>query len=345
MSQTSRELVGRCLRFESPDRVPRHLWVLPWASAHHPEAVSELQRLYADDIIGAPSVCGPSSRERGDAYREGEYTDDWGCLFRNIQAGLIGEVKEPLLPDLADRASIRPPYETFPVDASAARDRVNRFCGETDRFVMAGGLARPWERYQFIRGTENSLIDIMEPGAGCADLLKTIHRFYLEEMEFWAGTDVDALFFMDDWGAQNRLLIPPRIWRELFKPLYRDYCDLAHANGKSVFMHSDGNILEIYEDLIEIGVDAINSQLFCMDFEELRDRAKGKITFWGEIDRQHVLPSKDPQAGRDAVRKVARYLYDPRGGIIAQFEFGAGAEPETALALFDEWDRISLREP
>ena len=73
---------------------------------------------------------------------------------------------------------------------------------------------------------------------------------------------------------------------------------------------------------------------------ELARSAKGKITFWGEIDRQSVLPSPDPEDARRAVREVARHLYDPAGGIVAQFEFGAGANPETALAVFDEWDRV-----
>jgi len=49
-------------------------------------------------------------------------------------------------------------------------------------------------------------------------------------------------------------------------------------------------------------------------------RAMGQITFWGEIDRQHVLPSPDPEVGRKAVRRAARHFYDPRGGTIAQFE-------------------------
>ena len=51
----------------------------------------------------------------------------------------------------------------------------------------------------------------------------------------------------------------------------------------------------------------------------------------GEIDRQHVLPDPDPQAGRDAVRQVAAHLYDPSGGLIAQYEFGAGANTVNAV--------------
>ena len=206
--------------------------------------------------------------------------------------------------------------------------------------MKASCCPRPWERYQFLRGTMNAMMDIMDPGQGARSVLSRIHEFYLRELEFWVTTDVDGIMFMDDWGSQDQLLIPPSIWRDLFKPLYRDYCDLAHAKGKSVFMHSDGHISEIYPDLIDVGVDALNSQLFCMDLADIAAKAKGRLTFWGEIDRQHVLTDPDPEVGRNAVRYVAEHLYDPSGGIIAQFEFGAAAKGETALAIFEEWDRI-----
>jgi uroporphyrinogen-III decarboxylase len=180
----------------------------------------------------------------------------------------------------------------------------------------------------------------MMPDKTTHELLHLIHTFYLKEVEIWVKADVDAIQFMDDWGAQNQLLIPPQIWRELFKPLYREYCQLAKAYNKFVFMHSDGHILEIYQDLIEIGVDAINSQLFCMDLAAIEQKAKGKITFWGEIDRQHVLPADDPEVGRAAVRELMSRLYDPAGGMIAQFEFGAGVNPKTALAICEEWEEL-----
>ena len=96
-----------------------------------------------------------------------------------------------------------------------------------------------------------------------------IHDYHCRDIQEWVRTDVDAIFFMDDWGAQNSLLISPDAWRELYKPLYADYCRIAHDAGKYTFMHSDGCIFDVYEDLIEIGVDAINSQLFTMDIEEI----------------------------------------------------------------------------
>ena len=86
------------------------------------------------------------------------------------------------------------------------------------------------------------------------------------------------------------MIVSPEYFRNYYKALYKEYSDIAHHYGKYVFMHSDGNISEIIPDLIEVGINALNSQLFCMDIEELGIRFRGKITFWGEIDRQKILP-------------------------------------------------------
>ena len=341
--QTSREIVQRSLRFEGPERIPRDLWVLPWSEKRHAGTISQIRTLYPNDFSDSAYLYPPSPRIKGDPYAVGLYTDEWGCTFQNIQEGVIGEVKDPLIPDLSDWRQVQPPYEQLPTDRTKALDSINRSCNETDRFVFANICPRPWERYQFLRGTENALTDMLLQGTGVRSLLRAVHEFYLQEIEFWIESDVDAVKFMDDWGGQDQLLVDPVLWRDIFKPMYRDYCELAHSRDKFVFMHSDGYITPIFPDLIEVGVDAINSQLFCMDIPSLADIAKGRITFWGEIDRQHVLPSLDPGVGREAVRLVAEYLYDPAGGIIAQFEFTPGSHPETARIIFDEWERIEGR--
>ena len=341
MSQTPREIVQRTLQFKNPERLPRDIWRLPWATANIPEALAEIDRRWPGDMSGPNNVYRPSSRYIGNPYVVGRYVDAWGCTFENILEGAHGEVKTPLLQDLRQwKDIVQPPYEMLPQNVSAARDSVNRDCAASDRFMRGGLNPRPWEQYQFLRGTEDAMMDAMDPESGIRDILKRMQDFYLTECEFWCSTDIDAIGFMDDWGSQRQLLIPPALWRELFKPLYRDYCAIAHASGKFVFMHSDGYIAEIFDDLIEIGVDAINSQLFCMDMADLARRGKGKITFWGEIDRQHVLSSLDPEVGRQAVRKVAEHLFDPAGGCFVQFEAGLECKPKTALAVMEEWDAV-----
>lgn len=338
--QTSREIVTRSIKFDFPERMPRDLWALPCAWRDFPKELTSLCEKYPGDFTGPENPCEKSKRVSGDQYGIGEYVDEWGCVFTNIHFGVIGEVKEPVIRELSDWKKARPPYETLPGNFSKAKDIVDRSCAKTDRFTRAPCCPRPWERYQFLRGTENAMIDVAMGDDDFLSLLRLIHEFYMKEFEFWTKTDVDAVMFMDDWGAQNSLLINPEAWRTFFKPLYKDYCDIAKSAGKIVMMHSDGNISSIYPDIVEIGVDAVNSQIFCMDFDFLEKNIKGKTTFWGEIDRQHILTLQDTEKVREAVRNVARHLYDPAGGIMAQFEMGPGANPQAAFAIFDEWEKI-----
>ena len=107
-------------------------------------------------------------------------------------------------------------------------------------------------------------------------------------------------------------------------------------------VNPDGSFVEDWHksDKLPEDVRGSDSLGVIKNLADLAKIARGKITFWGEIDRQHVLVDKNPQAGRDAVRKVAAYLYDPSGGIIAQLEFGAGAHPETVWAVYEEWEKV-----
>lgn len=291
------------------------------------------------DCEWAPAPYDPSSCLSGDPFAEGIYVDEWGCVFTNINPGMIGEVKTPLIPELEDLSGLKPPYELLPKNEAAAIAQVNEFCRNTDKFVFAGCNPRPWERYQFLRGTENAMMDMALREENVDVILAAITDYYVREIEFWCKTDVDGIAYMDDWGSQQALLIDPATWRELFKPIYRKFIDCCHAAGKFAFMHSDGNIEAILPDLVELGLDIGNFQIGCMNLEKVATVAKGKLTFFGEIDRQQVL-TKTPEAARTFVRNVARHLYDPAGGIVKELELGVLVEPETALTALREWDKV-----
>lgn len=204
-------------------------------------------------------------------------------------------------------------------------------------FVLSALSPRPFERLQFLRGTEDFYADLIYRPKGMLRFMGRLHDFYCEMLEQWAKTDVDAIKFMDDWGAQNSMLIDAKTWRSLFKPMYQDYTAIARKYHKKIFMHSDGYILPILPDLIEIGVDALNCQVFCMGPEKLKAFA-GQITFWGEIDRQHLLPHGSLEEIRNAVERV-REAFWKNGGAIAQCEFGPGAKPENVEEVFRTWER------
>jgi hypothetical protein len=335
MTMIPREVVKRTLDFRAPERVPHQLWLLPWAESHYPDAVAELHRRFPDDIVSAPSFYRQPPSVSGAPYAAGIYVDEWGSTFTNIQAGVIGEVKTPLIQQWGDLEHLRPPVECLSVDV----DAVNGFCRATDRFVLSGCCARPFERLQFLRGSENLYMDLGGDLPELKELLCRVHEFYVQEMELWAGTEVDGLMFMDDWGSQRSLLISPRQWRQLFKPLYREYIDIAHSHGKYAFFHSDGYITDIIPDLIELGLDAVNSQVFCMGVEELGRRFAGQITFWGEVDRQHIVPN-GTRADVIAAVTRAKEAFWRAGGAIAQCEFSAGGNPDNVLTVYETWDRL-----
>ena len=333
----SRELVYKTLEFENTsDRVPRQMWLLPWAERNCGSMVTRITEEFEDDIVSAPAFLKTKTIAKGDPYETGEFTDEWGCRFENLQAGVIGEVKEAIVKDeeWEDADNVHIPVEWLDFDM----DSVNAFCRETDKFVIAGCCQRPFEQLQFIRTTEELYMDLVDMPSNMKKFMGKIHTFYCDLLEKWAKTDVDALNFMDDWGSQKSLLINPQMWDEYFGPMYKDYIEIARRHGKKTFMHSDGNTLDIYPRMIELGLDAFNTQIFCMGLDKL-EKYRGKITFWGEIDRQHLLPEGSTEDIKNAVTEVYERLWSD-GGCIAQCEFGPGANPDNVYQVFQTWDNV-----
>lgn len=337
----SRELVKATLEFRNKhDRAPRQLWTLPWAEQHNKEEFDYITHKYTWDI-GGPAVIyrEQSTVSRGDPYKAGEYVDAWGCRFYNINDGFMGEVKEPIVPpedeEWEDTSRIVIPEWWLSFDI----DQVNEACRSSDQFMLSDACPRPFEQLQFIRGTENLYIDLMTRPKGLMRFLEQMHDFYCRVMTKWAQTDVDGLMMMDDWGTQQSLLVNPSVWREIFKPMYRDYINIAHSHGKKMFMHSDGYTMEILPDLIELGLDAINTQIFCMGPENLK-QFRGKITFWGEVCRQHILPNGTEEDVERAVKSVYDNLWQD-GGCIAQCEFGPGGKMRNVDRMYAAWDALT----
>jgi len=339
---TSRELVYKTLAFEnSGGRVPRQMWLLPWATKRYREVIDVIHRDYPDDIVEVPAEFkryATPPKTQGDWFSVGEYTDEWGCKFTNIHDGIVGEVKCPIVPaddeHWDDVSRIHIPEELLTLD----KQKVDEFCASTDQFVLQSDLTRPFERMQFIRGSENLFVDLALSPPKMFSFMERMHDFYCRLLTVWGQTDVDGLYFMDDWGTQKSLLINPKLWVELFKPMYRDYSDIAKKYGKKIFFHSDRFTLDIIPHLIDIGIDAVNLQIFCIGLDKLR-QFKGKITFWGEIDRQGILPNGTKQEVREAVKRVKETLWD-NGGVIAQCEFGPGANPENVYTVFETWANL-----
>jgi len=112
---------------------------------------------------------------------------------------------------------------------------------------------------------------------------------------------------------------------------------MIHDGGKYAFFHSDGCIEKVLKDVVEVGIDALNTQIFTMDLELIASRLKGEVTLWGEIDRQYLLPFGDPEEIKRAVQEVRRVFDEGDGGVIAQCEWGKENPTENVRAVYEAW--------
>ena len=333
---TSRERVERTLNHQPVDRAPRDIWALPGVTVKRKEEWERFLAKYPMELQGAASPYGRSRYARGTVYADATYTDEFGCVWEAAEYGVVGEVKHAPLADWSALATYRMPFEMLD---EADFGKVNPSIAGSDRFTVGHTFTRPFERLQFLRGTERLLYDLADEPPELHQTIEILHEFSLREMTAWAKTDVQGITFMDDWGSQTALLISPAQWRKIFKPLYREYVAIIRKAGKYAFFHSDGHIQAILPDLVEIGVSALNSQLYCMDIEEIGRQFAGKITFWGELDRQHLQPFGTPDEVRAGVRRIRKALDRNRGGLFAHTEWGKLDPYENIDAMFDEWQK------
>ena len=321
---TGKERVLKTIYFENPDKIPVDLWILPAARIEYGEKLQQVLDENPRDII---SVNGPGEISYDpQIYERGEFIDFWGCCWTNVNPGVIGEIKESLLGDdtvlkkyiSAEDSPITRMKEMWDSGGALVSQKVAE-ARKTEKFLI-GGWVNPFERMQFLRGVENLYCDIGLESEELYALRDFIWKFYRAYLQNWIAQDVDAIVFGDDWGSQRGLLIHPDKWRKLFKPMLAELMKIVQQAGKFVFVHSDGYIMDLYPEFIALGVKAINSQLWCMGVEQVSDLFAGKITFWGELSRQDVLPFGKPEDVERAAMLMKEKLFVNGGGLIGEFE-------------------------
>ncbi len=331
---TARDRVLKTLRHEPVDRAPRDLWPAPGVEMLRPDELAEIRFRYPSDLVRPDFRHTRGARCKGAPREVGDYVDAWGCVWRSARRGALGEPVCAPLADVGQIAAYRLPWDLIErMNLSA----INKSCAATSRFVLAWTDVRPFERLQLLRGRSAALADLYQGAKPVRDLLDMLHDFYAREIEVWAGTDVDGVAFHDTWGSSQGLAIPVDAWRGLFKPLYREFCEILRAGDKFVFFRSGGDVTEILEDLVEIGVDAVHCQPSPATAETIAERFRSRITFWTGIDDPRVVVQGPPSAIQAAVRRLRAALDFGRGGVIAQCDWSLDAPFDHVAALFEQW--------
>ena len=194
-----------------------------------------------------------------------------------------------------------------------------------------------YERAWTLRGMENLMMDFLDHPAFVHELLGAIADFNIAVIRRALEHDIDAIRFGDDWGQQRGLQMGPAIWREFIRPQLARMYSVVRQAGRYVMIHSCGDVDELFDDLIAIGVNCFNPfQPEVMDVAALLKQYRGRLAFHGGLSTQRTLPYGTP----DDVRRETRALLElgrDGGYVLAPAHDVEGDVPlENMLAFIDE---------
>ncbi len=156
-------------------------------------------------------------------------------------------------------------------------------------FPVYGSLCEGMEELWRIIGSENVLLWIGLYPEELAAFVQRVNEFNLELAKAQiqaAGGLLDGMVIWGDVAYRKDMLFSPEYWRKHFKPGVKAIIDVCHENGLPVIYHGCGNVNRIFEDFIEVGVDAYNplEAKADLDVVELRRSYGHRIGFCGNMD-------------------------------------------------------------
>ena len=273
------------------------------------------------------------------------YVDSWGVAWGRASDGQYYVNKSPLsldstTSDLEAHSWPEPPDTQF---LENIRARASELRTTTDYAIVLALPGRVLSIGERLLGFEDWYMCLLINPDLANDLL---HRAVGVEIQMiegllgYVGELVDVVFCPDDLGAQDRTLISPHLYRELIKPHHSRVVETIKQLTKArVVLHSDGAIFPIIEDIIDVGFDAINPVQVSaagMETSRLKETFGKRISFWGGIDTQYVLPCGSPQDVRDEVRSRISDLAKGGGYVIGPVHnIQPEVPPENIVAMYE----------
>ncbi len=317
---TERENCLRAMRFQEPEWIPCRVLLSGAIWKRHRDALDELV-LRHSPIFG--------SRERGKrsyddfppSSKGGEkFTDSWGCVWHNLADGIRGQVKGHPLADWKSLSGYHPPdpltitelgtrirWEEIRADVARARAQGRMVWGGGDRF---------FERLHFLRGFRNLMMDLHLNPPELRSLIEMVVDHNAKLISKWIEVGADCIAMGDDLGTQTRAMMSPNLFRKHLLPGYAKMCNMARQGGCEVYLHSDGHIMELMDDLMAAGFTVINPQVNCNGIRALAKKCKGRVCLDADIDRQQVLPRGSPAQVRKHVEDIVLNLGSKEGGLM-----------------------------
>lgn len=328
---TVRERVVAALEHRQPDAVPFHVtFTAPAREA--------LARHYGDqDFESGLGNCLTILRTRA-PFRDveglpGVQEDEFGVRWDKTLDSDIGTVcNTALTRETLKRYRFPDPQDPrrFAHFPAALREKGDRFAVASLAFTM-------FERAWTLAGMETVLMAMIDEPAFANELFDRILAFDLEIVQMALSYDVDGMRFGDDWGQQRGLIMGPALWRTYILPRVAALYGVVKARGKRVFIHSCGQIEELFPDLIEAGVDVFNPfQPEVMNVESVKTRYGSELTFFGGISTQKTLPYGTEAQVREETKRLIDRIGKGGGYIAAPaHDIPKDAKPENVAAMLE----------
>ncbi len=308
---TKREVISLVLEGRRPPYVP-------WNFGFTLEAVQKLKAFYGslEPATGGNHLLGLGSGifttvDIGDEC----VRDPFGVVWDRSRDKDIGNVKGQVLPE-PTLAGYAFPDPIDPAIFGRMQETIDRDNGQRYR-VFSIGFSM-FERAWTLRGMESLMMDFIENPAFAHELLGAIGDFQLAQVQEALKYDIDAVYFGDDWGSQRGLIMGPALWREFIKPEMARLFAAVKKGGKRVSLHSCGDVDELFDELVDMGLDCFNPfQPEVMDVEALLKRYRGRLSFQGGLSTQRILPYATPAEVRAETRRLlalgreGNYIFAP----------------------------------
>lgn len=301
---TSREIIRRVVSFDGPERIGFAF-----------SGYNGQPRL--NDFIGGGASADPNYTKT--EWTEGNYLcwkDQWGNTWAKVDPRHSGEVIRGVIQKWDDLDSYTPPPLGDPALYEATRDL---WVQDDEHYRLGNIPGCAFNVTRYMRGFEQYLLDCAAEPEQVMRLNNMVADLVEQVVDRQAEAGADGLFFCEDWGTQDMLLVSPTMWRRLFLPLFERLIGHAHGKGLTVWMHSCGYLWEIIPDLVAVGLDVLQfDQQENYPLERLAENFAGKITFWCPVDIQKVLQTQDKATIQAYAKRMRKLLGGKGGGFVCK---------------------------
>ncbi len=262
-------------------------------------------RISANDLrvaMGSDCVVVGASLPRGYQHpvdEQGRIINEFGMKMQ--EGPIYVEVIEHPLANVLDAAQV----EDFAFPDPLAEGRYDDAALDIEKYRDTHFIIGDMELTMFdmmaqLVGLEKLLVDMAMEEPYVELLIEKCKNFAVAIGTKLISLGVDGVWAGDDFGTQASMIISPPMWRRWFKERYREvYAALKAANPNVVIMqHSDGAVAPILDEWIEVGLEAFNPVQPNVPGhapEELKSRFGDRLSFWGAIDQQRLLPFGTPR--------------------------------------------------